>query len=162
MFGLVILGLVVCGGVYKRKSVKEAYYNFRQLNQLVETQYSNPVKVLWVSSTIVGKMYWFRFLQWLNNSLNYRNDKTLELTYTYKEKLYKIITETGKGPSRILSVEDEKGVNITNTVLPYFGPNQDWHGREFKPVFWNCEKLIFELTNTSEKKIFDKNDTIIV
>ena len=137
------------------------YQRFRQLNKLVETRYKTVWKIVWVSLTIVAKLYWINFLQWVNNTIEYSSNKTIILSYTLKGKLYKIFIQTGRGPARVLLVTDEQHEDVSDEVLPYIGPNQDWHNRELKPSFWNKESLTFELS-TGESKTFDRDQTITI
>lgn len=132
---------------------------FRRLNELVATKYKTRGKIICVSCQIVGKMFWLKLLQWANNSIEHREDKTVVLSYVYKGKIHKVVSDCGRGPSKILLVFDENEDDVGHIVLPYLGPNQDWHGRKFQPSFWKRERLTFELCS-GDQKTFEKDQVI--
>lgn len=127
--------------------VKEKYDKFRQLNQFVATRYRTTGMILWVSCSMVAKMYWLKFLQWLNNSVEYLNKKTAVITYTLNGRVYKMVARIKRGPTSILTVTTDNNEDVTDQILPYLGPNEDWHGSNFTPQFWNYNMLTFELAS---------------
>ena len=152
--GFIAVSLLVVG-VYRYLE------DFQKLTDLVSTQYKTKGKILCVSCQIVAKLFWLRFLQWANNSIEHRPDKTVVLSYVYKGKMHKVVSDCGRGPSKVLLVFDQNEDDVGHLVLPYLGPNQDWHGRYFQPSFWDRERLTFELSN-GEQKTFQCNENIII
>lgn len=141
--------------------VKEKYNRFRELNRLVETRYKNTCTILWVSLVMVAKMYWMNFLQWSNNSIEHVDNKTAIVSYVLNGKLYRFVAKQKKGPSEIILVSDEDGEDVSDDVLPFYGPNRDWNGQELSPLFWKKESLTFELA-IGEPKTFKNQETIIL
>lgn len=156
-----LLSSLVFGGIvlYNRKTIKEKYTKFRDLNKLVATRYKSIGKIIYISLCMVGKMYWFYFLQWLNNSVEIIDSKNAVITYVLNDKVYKLPVKIKRGPSVFLLVLDENNTDVTDLITPYFGPEQNWHKKELSPSFWNKESLTFELSS-GETKTFNKNEII--
>lgn len=159
-----IASLLFCAtlfAVYNREAIIEKCKDVRKLTKFVSTRYKTCGMIVWVSASIIGKLYWMKFLQWANNSVEYNNNKTITLTYVLKNKLYKIILPVGRGPPKVLLVTDEKHEDVSDTILPYIGADFDWHKTEFVPGFWGKESLTFELSN-GETKTFGKDEVIVI
>jgi len=163
-----VLGLAACYLFYKvngytvvKDKVVEKYKKFRELNKLVSKQYKTVGMILYVSICMVLKMYWMNFLQWSNNSIEVLNKKNISISYVLNGKLYKLLVKAKKGPNLVLLVTDENNEDVTDLVLPYLGPNNDWHHNFFKPCFWDKKFLCFELS-CGEMKSFKEDDTIIL
>jgi hypothetical protein len=163
-----VLGLGACYLFYKlggytvvKNKVVEKYKKFRELNKLVSRQYKTVGMILYVSICMVLKMYWINFLQWSNNSIEVLNKKNISISYILNGKIYKVLIKAKKGPNLVLLVTDENNEDVTDIVLPYLGPNNDWHHNFFKPCFWNKKFLCFELSS-GEMKSFKEDDTIIL
>lgn len=71
------------------------------------------------------------------------SDTSYIVTYILNKKTYKMFVEHARGPSKILHITNENNKDITDIVLPYLGPNFDWHGTDkpLTPKFFNCEKI---------------------
>lgn len=137
------------------------YRKFRDLNKLVSTHYKTVWSIVWVSLCMVAKMYWINFLQWANNTIEYVDNKHVCITYVLQGRMYKMVVKLRKGPSDILLVTDEDSNDVTDMVLPYLGPQGDWHGKEFKPEFWKKRMLNFELSS-GEQETFLENEVVKV
>lgn len=139
--------------------IKEKYKRFRELNKLVQTRYKNIGMILWVSSCMVAKMYWMNFLHWANNTIEHIDPKTTIISYVLNGKLYRFVVRAKKGPVNVLLVTDEDFNDVSDKILPFMGPGQDWHGQEFTPAFWKKNTLTFEFAN-GEHKTFSENEPI--
>jgi hypothetical protein len=64
-----------------------------------------------------------------------------------------------KGPSPIIQVLNQDDIDITDYVMPYYGPNYDWHSINFIPQFFRCKEMVFEMDDGTEK-IFGELDYI--
>lgn len=137
------------------------YRKFRELNKLVSSQYKTITMILWVSFCMVAKMYWIRFLQWANNTVVYLDNKTAIVSYVLNGKLYRIVLKQRRGPCNILLVTDEENNDVSEEIISYMGPSQDWHGREFTPNFWKKNSLTFE-TGDGMTKTFTNNEIITI
>lgn len=150
---------IVCACIFYGLDGMTKYRKFRELNKLVASKYKTISMILWVSLCMVAKMYWIKFLQWSNNSIQYIDNKTVIVSYVLQGKMYKLVLKPRKGPNNVLLVFDEENNDISDLVLPFIGPNQDWHKREFTPNFWKKKSMCFELS-TGEQKTFSEHDTI--
>lgn len=155
--GTAIFGAIVV--FYGRATIKTKYIKFRELNKLVSSKYKPISMILWISLCMIAKMYWIIFLQWCNNTIEHLDNKTVSISYVLQGKLYKLVVKPRKGPNNVLLVLDEENNDITDLVLPFLGPNLDWHKKEFTPHFWKKKTISFELS-TGEQKTFSEHDTI--
>ena len=86
----------------------------------------------------------------MNTSVRKLDKKTYEISYVIDRKLYKMIVTPKRGPAPIIQVSDENSTDITDYILPYMGPEYDWHGKLFTPKFFQRKSLTFELMNGEE------------
>jgi hypothetical protein len=157
---LLLAGLVFSGViVYKRKTIRDKYKKFRELNNLVATRTKSVSKILWISLCMVSKMYWRYFLQWLNDSVEIIDHKNAVVTYVLHDKIYKLPVKVRRGPNLILLITDEHKNDVTDEITPFFGPEQNWHNKQLSPDFWKRESLTFELSS-GETKTFHKDEII--
>jgi hypothetical protein len=83
-----------------------------------------------------------------------------DIQYQIHLKQYKIRVQHKKGPSIYQHFFDQDGNNITYDILPYLGPNQDFHGISYTPNDFGHTKIIVEYQD-GEKRSFEKDDGII-
>ena len=158
-----VLCLVVTSFIYSESFVnttnvlKNKYNKWVSLNIQIASKERNKIKVLLVSTKIILNALYISFLQYMNNSIRKIDHKTYELSYVIEGKLYKMIVIPKRGPAPILQIFDEKSNDITYFVLPYMGPQYDWHGKKFTPRFFGHESLTFELGDGTEYTY--KNDS---
>jgi hypothetical protein len=100
----------------------------------------------------LSKYSYIKFLQYLNSNVKKIDKNTYELTYIINENVYKMIVSPKRGPSPVLQIIDHNMNDVTEEILPYLGPNYDWHGKKFSIDFFNKESLTFEMTDGSTKK----------
>lgn len=141
--------------------VVSKYQDFRRLNQLVATQYEGRMRIFWISSGMVAKMYWIKFLRWANSSIKHIDKKKVAIYYVLNGRLYAIVIKDHRGPPVVDKVLDKDGNDVSSTVLPYLGPNHDFHGQKFTPKFWGYKKLTFHLL-MDENKTFYEEDVIVL
>ena len=136
------------------------YQKFRKINKLVATNYKGVCTIFWISLCMILKMFWIYILQYFNNTVILQDNKYI-ITYVIKGKLYKMCVKPQRGPSKVLLVSDENHEDVSHLVLPYIGPEENFHSSLFTPTFFNRKELVFELSNGSEK-IFTENQNIII
>lgn len=56
---------------------------------------------------------------------------------------------------------NEKNEDVTEQILPYIGPNNNFHNEKFNPIFFGYKKLIFEMLN-EETRVFCNAETIVI
>jgi hypothetical protein len=91
------------------------------------------------------------YLQYINNTVRKLDHKTYEITYVIDGKIYKMLTVPKRGPAPILQISNDKDEDVTEQILPYMGPQYDWHGRNITPRFFSCKSLTFQLSNGKEQ-----------
>lgn len=48
--------------------------------------------------------------------------------YLLNDRVYTIVIKKKRGPPRVMYAMDDQGKDVTETVLGYLGPNEDFHG----------------------------------
>ena len=142
-------------------SVVTNYRRLKQLFNLVSPQYNNIFSVVWCSLVLIGKALYLSALQYFNNSVKRINKNTYEISYLVNGKTFKMLVTPIKGPSRVLQVSDENKEDVTELVLPFLGPRNDWHGRTFTSKDFKRKTLTFELGD-GEEKTFEEEEALSV
>jgi len=156
-FGILIYAFD--GHTIVKEAVLTRYRRFRELNKLVETRHRGTGMILWVSCCMVAKMYWINFLHWANNSIEHIDHRTSIVSYVLNGKLYRMVVNAKRGPVPVLMVRDDENNDVSDDILPFMGPGQDWHGQEYTPSFWQLNSLTFELTS-GENRTFGRYEKI--
>ena len=104
-------------------------------------------KIIKITFETILQKLWLNLAQKMNNSVKILRMGVYEVSYTLRGKMYKIIIVKRNGPCPILQINNENYEDITQKVLPYMGPNYDWHGAKFTPEFFGCHSMNFELSN---------------
>lgn len=138
--------------------VMKKFKKFRKLNSLVATSETENFKIIYVSLKLIAKASYISFIQYMNNSVTpIQGGKSYEITYVINGKMYKLIVTPTRGPAPIMQISNDNGQDVTDIVLPYMGPQYDWHYREFAPKFFGYKSLTFELANGSERTYEDSD-----
>ena len=133
-----------------KDAVAKKIRRFRSLNELVATTESNKMKIIWISLSLIIRAIYISLIQYINNSVRHLDNKTSELTYVINGKMYKMIVLPKRGPAQVLQISNDLENDVTNQILPYMGPQYDWHGNTFTPEFFGFKSLTFELGDGSE------------
>jgi len=161
MFEVISIFLILSfsGYIFKDK-IKEKYDSFRSLNKLMSTstKYKNICSIVYLSCKMIAKVYWLYFLQWCNNSIE-KTKSGYILSYAVGGNIYRIFLKHKRGPKPFLIVVDENDNDVTDEILQFLGPNQDWHGQKYCPENWNKKCLTFEMSD-GEQKIFENQNFI--
>jgi hypothetical protein len=142
-------------------SIDRKYRKWKKLNRLISSQHKTTFSVYSVSLEMVLKTLYISFLQYMNTSVTKLDKNTYEIDYVVGGKLYRMIAIPKKGPCPILQIRDEYDNDITNRILPYYGPNYDWYSISFIPQFFKCKIMVFAMQDGQEK-IFNEHDYIIL
>ena len=70
---------------------------------------------------------------------------TYEIIYNIYGKKYRMIVKPHRGPRNIYQILTDTGVDVTDLVLEYAGPEFNWHGSVFTPRSLGFERLDVEL-----------------
>lgn len=143
------------------KQIKEKYLRAKRLHNIVKNCDSKQTWLMSITETarIIGRIWWIEFSQNLDQALRKYGRNNYELSYVINDNLYKIIIRSRRGPPKILAVIDENNNDISDIVRPYMGPNEDFHGHNFTPSFFDREKITIIYT-MGDQKTFEKIEPI--
>jgi hypothetical protein len=108
---------------------------------------------------MVCQASWYSFLQVINNSVEKLDKGKYRVNYVVDGKLYKMVVKSRRGPPSVLLVCDDQGEDVNTLVIPYLGPEENFHGSKLTPKFFGRKSLTFELFDT-RSVTFEENDTI--
>lgn len=132
------------------KVIKNTYSRWKNLNGLVSTRHKDSMSIAWISVQMIIQACYINFIQYMNSTIVRLKPGVYEITYVINGRMYKMIVKPQKGPSPVLQISNDLQEDITDKVLPYMGPKYDWHGDAFTPKFFDCETLVFELSDGTE------------
>lgn len=95
----------------------------------------------------------------IENEKKYISSKYI-ISYNIKGKNYKFIVKHEKGPPRIFLITDEDKNDITDLVMPYMGPEYNFHDIAYTPSFFDKSEINFELFDGTIKTF--KNEEILI
>lgn len=116
-------------------------------------------KIVMANSYILFMALYVNFIQKINKTITKIDKNRYEVMYTIRGVLYKMVVNQTVGPPKILLVSDENGDDVTDDILPYLGPENDFHGNNFYPVFFGKKSLELVLIN-GDSKTFEHNEII--
>jgi hypothetical protein len=149
------------GHIMVKNTISDNYQKCKKLKTVVQVGGANKkgnCKAMYITFRLICSMLWIMFLQHINTTIRKVNRKTSELTYVIAGRKYKLLIKPKRGPVPILQISNEKSEDVTNEVLPFMGPQYDWHGQKFTPCSFNCKVLTFECADGSSQSF--KNEAI--
>ena len=139
-----------------RNEIQNKYCKWRKLNSLVSTSKKTKLAIITVSLKLIFQAIWISFIQSTNKTVKKLNKNKYELTYIVEGKIYKLVVNVTRGPSPVLQIINDTNDDVTYEVLPYVGPNYNWHNSSFTPEFFGFESLTFELADVTEYSVQNK------
>lgn len=130
-----------------KNQLASKYNKWIRLNSLVSTNQKTKLAIIRVSLKLIFQAIWISFLQYINKSVKKLSKNKYEVTYVIEGKLYKLVVNVTRGPSPVLQVINQSNEDITTKIMPYIGPDYNWHNSLFTPEFFNCDNLSFELAD---------------
>ena len=85
------------------------------------------------------------------------NKNVYEVKYRIKGRKYKMVVVPERGPPKINSITTKDGTDITESLLPYLGPNYNWnhHDLPYQHLFDKQEDYIeIEKINGEKETIY--------
>jgi len=76
-----------------------------------------------------------------------------EISYSLHNKQYKMIVRNKRGPCPISQITNENGIDITDHILPYMGPNYDWHGYKPSAITFGHTEIVITYSNGESENI---------
>lgn len=140
-------------------TVERKYRKWKRINKLVSSHHDSIIDIYSISFKMVLKAMKLALAQYLNDSVKKLDKNTYELQYIINGKLYKMIIIPKKGPSPIIQIRDDNDTDVTEEILPYYGPNYNWHSISIIPQLFKCKSLTFELAD-GDTKTFSELDYI--
>ena len=168
MFSLVTYGLstIIIGAFLYldghnivKNVVTVKYHNFKRINRLVGTTSKGVFTILWVSLCLIVKALWINIIQYMNSTITQIGKNKYLVTYIINGKTYKMLVIPKRGPRSVLMISDENQEDVSHMIVPYLGPEENFHGEVYNPEFFNKKELIFNMSNGDEL-IFSSNDKI--
>jgi hypothetical protein len=132
-----------------------------RLYNLVATRHTSSVIITFISIEMLVQAFYQSLVQYLDNSITKVGKNKYELKYVINGKLYKKIITPERGPLPVIFITNETNEDVTEQILPYIGPNNDFHNEKFYPSFFGYKKLIFEMLN-GESRVFYNLETITI
>ena len=132
----------------------------KSLYDLVATRHNSRFMIVFISAKMLSQSFYQSLVQYLDNSVTKIDKNKYELKYIINGKLYKKIIIPERGPIPVISVINENGLDVTEEILPYMGPNNNFHNEKFCPTFFGHKKLMFEMSN-GDIKFFDESEKIL-
>lgn len=150
VFIFIIYGLELYAPVVHICQVK--YRKFRSLQQLVSTQYSNVFAILWISFKIIIKTFYVQLCQYLNASLQQVDKNTYEVRYVINGIQYTMVVKPKRGPKCIIEAVDENDEDMTDVLISYMGPAENFHGTHLSPFYFNKNSITLSMSSGDELK----------
>lgn len=95
------------------------------------------------SACSVARIY---ITQYVFHNSTRKGKNLYEIEYSIHCQRYRMLVRFRPGPRRIrkftLRHDDDHEEDVTDTVMPYFGPNQDFHGTVYTPRDFGFETAI--------------------
>lgn len=152
-----VFGLLLMAFMYRleshlimKKAVTIRYNRWKNLNQLVATTESSKMRIFIISMQMILQTLYIAFLQYMNTTVRKLDRKTYEVSYVIDGKLYRMVVRPTRGPAPVLQISNDKQNDVTDQVLPYMGPQYDWHHTHISPEFFGHKSLTFELMDGTE------------
>ena len=131
----------------------------KNLYDLVSTRHTSKFMIVFISSEMLFQSFYQSLVQYLDDSVKKIGKNKYELKYVINGKLYKKIIIPERGPLPIICITNENDEDVTEHILPYIGPNNNFHNEKFSPNFFHYNKLIFEMSD-GNIKIFNDFEII--
>jgi Iap family predicted aminopeptidase len=132
----------------------------KNLYNLVSTRHTSKFIIVLISTEMLFQSFYQSLVQYLDNSVKKIGKNKYELKYVINGKLYKKIIIPERGPLPVVSITNENNDDVTEYILPYIGPNNNFHNENFNPNFFDYKILKFEMSNGTIK-IFNDFEIII-
>lgn len=138
--------------------IKTRYERFSNLQRIISVKHKSSAMILYASLYIVLQSVLYTLVQKLNKTV-VRKDKHYEITYYIGGQKYVLTVPTKRGPCPILSVTGDDYTDLTDEVIQYLGPCNDFHNRPYTPAWFGCKTMSIELDDYT-KLDFYENDIL--
>jgi hypothetical protein len=135
-------------------NIRYYYKKYTKLTELVSIHYTgrfNNRFTIFISSLYIILVNILRSLDIFRlPEYPVKLDKNKYLvSYTINNKTYKLTVNIKNGPKRISRILGHDGHDITSDILPYLGPEENFHNILYTPRFFEKKCIIFQLSDGS-------------
>jgi hypothetical protein len=123
---------------------------YQRITNLIRTQDTNPVVVYYKSTKLALKTLVQTYLYTHLHIVYIVDDNNQIISQSLSDVDYKIYKKLYRGPKKVIKITDERGNDITTQLLPYLGPREDFHMREYTPNFFHHDLIKITLTDDRE------------
>lgn len=141
-----------------------AYTSFESLLLLYNMNYNKEKSHYKAFQKTIKTVLWIGYLmiyQKVYKNLVQIEKNVYEIHYIYHGQLYKIkcINPIGPKQTQVLMITNDNLDDISNEIMPYMGPKQNFHNLKYRPVDFKQKELCFYLSN-GEILTIKNNDEI--
>lgn len=164
LYSVLLYGILVICWKLKLLSLSKdfillKYNDYKRVTKLVSSTRKNLLLIHLVSLKLIIMLYYISFLQFCNKSVVCIDKNLYQVTYTINGKLYKMLVKQTKGPNPFVKISNEMNIDITKDILPYIGPQYNFHGSNLTPKSLHCKSLTFTLNN-GKTFVYQEKDII--
>jgi len=98
---------------------------------------------------------------WLSKKIIETHHNRYIINYPHGAKWYKIIVPRNRQPFILNSIVDEHDNDVKSTIVPFMGPNHNFHGVPTTPQMLGFEKLTFSVGLDPIVTTFEKSQYIL-
>lgn len=142
---------IICNYLYEKNGRTSKYCCF--LNQTVKTVidfFQVCLKTIMITCLPSFK----------NISIIDRNN--ILVHYKYCGKSYIIPSKIKRGPysSKLKMIQNEKNQDVSLQIIPYLGPNEDWHCQHYTPKYFGHKTMKIHLNQKEQVVEVNENDAL--
>jgi hypothetical protein len=109
-------------------------------------------------------LFMFKVRKWFDakttDNVKLINRNTLEVSYKFRDAEYRIRSRVRRGPKAPITIL-ANGKDVTEELLPYIGPGDDFHGITYSPQDFGYSTVTVQVEGR-EDLVFDEFDTIAI
>lgn len=130
-------------------------------NLLVQTSGTGILGHAWNFTKRYAQYRWVILRDRIMGNVTVHADGTTEVNYASNGRVYTYLVKPRKGPSPILAAFDDRSEFKTDYIISLYGPNRDWHGREYTAKALGCKSITLELPS-GDSTTFSGSEVISV
>jgi hypothetical protein len=140
--------------------------NYQGLSMLYTYHHIKEKSVVRSLKKTVDTVLWMGYLvvyQKIAKNVHRVGKNEYDVDYMVGHRLYKIRVHTKNGPrgKQVLQVIDDADNDVTAAILPYMGPMEDWHGKQYTPAMLGHSSLTLNMAS-GKILVFEKNSPLVL
>lgn len=154
---LLLLGVML----YYQQSLRQIWFESKECYQyLYSIHHQNHYKTICSIISTFENLIKTYLIQYVCTNSKMIKKGLYEIEYTIHLKTYKIRIPYKRGPSKYRAFLNHEQ-NITSKIMPYVGPNDDFHNIPYTPNDFGYDHLTIEYSNGTIKQI-EENSSILI